>query len=168
VFECKNWKLNYKHRYSLKDAKEQILTRFHNCGINIKVLIISFKEQLSKRALSFLESNNILILETGKLIGKRDFRSKLVYSFGKQIKQLISNFKAKVKPTKPLFSYLVNSNKLTNCSSSNSNNTINKNDSDLENRELSIMNVKHPEHETWLNSEIERLEKADNFREIDF
>jgi hypothetical protein len=138
VFECKNWRLLPKHRYGLKDAKEQILTRFHNAGTNIKVLTISFKKQLSNRALSYLESNNIQILETGKLIGKKDFRSKLVYSLGKQIKQLISNFKLNQKTKQqPLFCFnnsLINSYNTTN---TNTITNINKqNDSELENNPL--------------------------------
>ena len=165
VFECKNWRLLPEHRYGLKDAKEQILTRFHNCGTNIKVLIISFKKQLSKKALRYLESNNIQVIETGKLIGKKDFRSKLIYSLGKQIKQLIRNFKPTVQPSAQLFSNQV---LLTNSNTVNlsSDNRTSKNDYDIENTELTIDNIKHPQHNEWLNSELERLEKADKFKEL--
>ena len=128
VFECKNWRMLPEHRYGLEAVKREIVSRFTNCGTNIKVLIISFKKQLSKKARSYLESNNIQILETGKLIGKKDFRSRLIYSLGKQIKQLIRNFKPTVQTTRQLFSNKV---LLTNVNTVNLSNNNRINDSDL-------------------------------------
>lgn len=124
VFECKNWRILPEHRYGLEAVKREIVSRFNNCGTNLKVLIISFREQLSKRALSFLESNNIQIIETGKLIGKKDFRSKLIYQLGKQIKQFIRAFKPTIKPSNQLFSNQVSSSNV---------NTVSHSDSDKQN-----------------------------------
>lgn len=135
VFECKNWRLLPTHRYGLKAVKREIISRFYNVGTNIKILTISFKEQLTKPALRFLEANNIQIIETGKLIGGKDFRNKLIYKLGNQIKQLINNFKLNQQTKQqPLFCNSLSNNSYN---TSNTITTINKqNDSDLENNPL--------------------------------
>jgi len=156
VFECKNWRLLPKHRYGLKDAKEQVLSRFHNCGTNIKIVTISFKEQLSRKALKFLEANKILILETGKIIGKKDFKSKLIYSFGKQIIQLISNFKSNQRAKqKPLFFNKLNSLPLTKpniATKSNLTNLSCNNITVVNVRKLNDSDLLKMQFEMWLNS----------------
>jgi len=76
-----------------------------------------------------------------------------------------------VMDVKTLISYIdytinVLSTLTNNNNINNSNNTCTGQDYfsvNIEEKELSIMNVKHPQHESWLNSEIERLEKLDNF-----
>lgn len=79
VFEVKNWAKKGRP-YGTETATEQILSRFKNCGTNLKILIISFKSLLTKRALALLEANNVFVLETKKLIGKNDFPRKHKYS----------------------------------------------------------------------------------------
>ena len=61
-----------------------------------------------------------------------------------------------------LSNYVINYD--TTLLNSNNNKTV---DRPIENRELTIDKVKHPEHEKWLAKEIDRLKEADSFRELD-
>ena len=93
VFEIKNWR-ELGRPYGTETATEQILARFKNCGTNLKILVISFKSLLTKRALALLEASNVHVLETNKLVGKNDFPrkhkySKVFYQLRAQIYRLI-------------------------------------------------------------------------------
>jgi len=77
VFEIKNWAKKGRP-YGTETATEQILARFRNCGTNLKILVISFKSLLTKRALALLEANNVHVLETNKLVGKNDFQEAVI------------------------------------------------------------------------------------------
>jgi len=99
VFEIKNWR-ELGRPYGTETATEQILARFKNCGTNLKILVISFKSLLTKRALALLEVSNVHILETNKLIGKNDFPrkhkySKVFYGLRAQILELIKTKQAR-------------------------------------------------------------------------
>ena len=56
VFECKNWRLLPDHRYGITNAYNETLSRFHNAGTYIRILAISFKNQLAKTAINLLLS----------------------------------------------------------------------------------------------------------------
>ena len=61
-FECKNWRFQQKFYYSFKDAQEQIVARFKNSTAKLKVLIITFLDQLSRPAQRLLQKHNIVVI----------------------------------------------------------------------------------------------------------
>lgn len=111
--EVKNWKL-FNKPYGSNIAETEIIDRFKNCSAKIKLLIISFKSLLTKEALRLLKQNNIHVIETNKLIGHNDFKTKLFYTLKAQIQQLL---------TRPCASFVYS--KLTNYPIDNTINTVN-------------------------------------------
>lgn len=116
--ECKNWRL-FNKPYGTKTAKSEIISRFldyeteHGKLLKLKILIISFKELLTKKAIKLLKLHNIHIVETNKLIGKKDFRTRLFYQLKAKIERLIRKKpKTTHSLTADLFDLLFKSNKV--------------------------------------------------------
>ena len=93
-FECKNWRFQQKFYYGIKDAQEQIIARFKDSIAKLKMLVISFLGQLSRPAQRLLEEHNIIVIETDKLVGRKDYRTSLFKELGHKIKDLVSRVQA--------------------------------------------------------------------------
>lgn len=94
--EVKNWRWQSNwHLYGKEIVEREILSRFSNKAKR-KILVLSFKYIFTDRALKLLEANNIEIIEVGKLIGRKDFKSKLFYELKAKLKAVLRK-----KPKKP-------------------------------------------------------------------
>jgi len=101
AIECKNWRM-LNRPYGTDICETEIIDRFKNHAGGIKLLIITFADLLTKKARNLLKQHNVHIIETCKLIGKRDFPRKhhfveLFYQVKQQITHLLS------RPKKVLF-----------------------------------------------------------------
>lgn len=86
--ECKNWR-DLDRPYGTDIAETEIIDRFKHHGSGLKLLIISFIDLLTKQALQLLKQHGIHIIEVGKLIGKKDFKTRLFYELASKIRQTI-------------------------------------------------------------------------------
>lgn len=194
--ENKNLK-NPKSQYSLETAQNVIAGRFKDVPhAKHKSVSLPNFNVFNYQAREFIVAQGIEVFEFGKLIGAKDFRNKHFHVIRAKLRQFITALinkdkayeKFKQEENKKLTEWLNSqqtnnqpNNKfnsladfiLSNLSlinyntillSSNNNKTI---DRPIENAELSICDLRHPEHEEWFNSELERLEKLDKFRELD-
>jgi hypothetical protein len=98
--EVKNWRI-LDIKYSVSVAREEVLTRFKNSGAKVKILFISHMEVFSKRALGLLSDNNIHVFEIGKLIGKKDLRSKLFYQVKLKLQHFLNAIKSSTNKPEP-------------------------------------------------------------------
>ena len=73
--EVKNWRY-FDRPYGLEFAISEIIDRFKEFTGDFKILIISFKSLLTKKAILLLNNHHIHILEVGKLMNKNDFPRK--------------------------------------------------------------------------------------------
>ena len=73
--EVKNWRY-FDRPYGVEFAVSEIIDRFKEFTGDFKILIISFKSLLTKKAILLLNNHHIHILEVGKLMNKNDFPKK--------------------------------------------------------------------------------------------
>jgi hypothetical protein len=64
LIEVKNWQKQFV-QYGIEIAKTEVLKRFEGQDADVKILIISYKDCFSEKAIIFLESKGIIILELG-------------------------------------------------------------------------------------------------------
>jgi len=188
--ENKNLK-NPKNQYSLETAQNVIVERFNDVPhAKHKSVSLPNFNVFNYQARQHVESQGIEVFELNKLIGAKDFRSKNFHVIRAKLREFIHGLIAKdnriaqlkEQEHKKLTEYInqQEQNKHNSLAEfllslvSYDNivvNTVNTKeivDRPIENTELTIDNVKHPNHESWLNSEIERLEKADTFRKLNY
>jgi hypothetical protein len=150
VFLIENSYCSYNYPYRTQWFLDSRVPRFEHAlqyqqehlrhGKPIIRIILTNRPQNFKSVQQIAESKRISVMDVKTLINYIDY-------------------------TTNLLSTITNSN-----NSNNSNNTCTGQDCfnvKIEEKELSIMNIKHPQHKQWLNAELERLEKADKFKEID-
>lgn len=124
--ECKNWrKLNKP--YGTETVKTEIIERFVNFAGGIKILVISFLSLFTKEAIRLLKANNIHIVEIGKLIGSKDFRTQLFYQVKAKIRSLLES-----STTSRFVVNVVNNNPITNYVCTNNLNTSKTKEHDTE------------------------------------
>lgn len=189
--ENKNLK-NPEKQYSLETAQNVVVNRFNDVPhAKHKALSISNFNTFNYKARNLITSQRIEVFEFGKLIGSKDFRNKNFHVIKAKLRTFIRslikkdklNQKLKQQEHKKIMDYinkqeqkqtnklaefiltkLLNSINIDTILSNYNNKTV---DTPSNNKQLEIENVKHPQHKEWLNSELERLEKLDNFRELD-
>lgn len=89
AIECKNWR-KLGRPYGYETVQSQIMHRFRNLPSDcLKILIISFISLLTKSMHEYLSNHNILLIERGKLVGKRDFRSQVFYQLRRKLNAVI-------------------------------------------------------------------------------
>ena len=125
AIECKNWNFIQKHKYGVETVLKEIVSRLRNSNAPINLLLISFKDLLCKEAQKLLKQNNILVIETGKLVGEKDYRTRLFKELGYKIKKLLT----KIQDRRDGFGVVVSNgchskqSTLHNADSSNNSNT---------------------------------------------
>lgn len=90
--ECKNWRL-LDRKYDLSTAQDEILDRFRDHAGGVKILVISFFEDMfTESAKQLILNSGIKVVELGKLIGRKDFHSQLFHITKSRIRKIIYNF----------------------------------------------------------------------------
>jgi len=94
--EVKNWK-SFNKPYGMDIYESEILDRFKNFTYGMKLLIITTLSLLTKRAVNNLRRNNIFVVETNKLLGHKDFKSKVFWQIKTKIERLYAQYKHNLK-----------------------------------------------------------------------
>jgi len=90
--ECKNWRL-LDRKYDSGIVRDEILDRFRNHAGGVKILVISFFEDMfTEPAKQLILDSGIKVVELGKLIGRKDFHSQLFHITKSRIRKIIYNF----------------------------------------------------------------------------
>ncbi|MFB3889207.1 MAG: hypothetical protein ACE14S_06925 [Candidatus Bathyarchaeia archaeon] len=152
--EVKNLKEQPKP-YGIDYVKRHILPRTKDNSV-IKILVITFLVLLSQPSIKLLKQSGWTILEVGERITSQFYKSKFKYALANKLKSIIS----KIKPKSPLF--LSNYKLLTNYTNTSNTNKITEQHDTPSNIELTIDNLKHPQHKSMAKCKFERLEKKIN------
>jgi len=97
VFEVKNWKI-LNRPYGTEIAVKEIISRFQGYTKTIKILVITSLKLLTKKAIELIYAHGIRIVEVGKLLGRKDFKSRFIYELAFKLKFAVKN-KPKTSPT---------------------------------------------------------------------
>ncbi|MGA2310465.1 MAG: hypothetical protein ABSG57_13080 [Candidatus Bathyarchaeia archaeon] len=90
ALEVKNWR-KLRNKYGLDIAQSEIRNRFHHVGTNTKITVISYADTLTEPSLNSISNDNIKIIDIGKLIGYKDFKTEL---FGEILHKIASVVKS--------------------------------------------------------------------------
>lgn len=151
LFECKNWRQLGKP-YGTEIIKKHVISRFLDepklwLSKAKRIIIGTFESLFTKRALRLMRTWKIHLISTDKLIGSKDFRSRLFYILKAKIQKVMN------RP--PDFFGHFNQSKLVNYS--NSGHSVYSNTHSINsttNTKNTIPNTKKP-HKTRRNRALE-------------